>query len=184
MNIFRGTPVTSPAPETLMSATYDGSPPFTIEGGFLCKVLDIYDGDTFTVATVLPGFGLTRITCRLQGIDTAEMKYSPNALYREELKDLAYRARNRVAMELVTLPENFSLESRISRNELRRLCSESQRLVTVVFAGMDKYGRCLATVPLENGVTLSEILISENLGLEYSGGTKGDIHSLLTVNRE
>jgi endonuclease YncB( thermonuclease family) len=162
----------------LHTATYDSTPIFSLEGPHNCKVLDIYDGDTFTVAATIPGQGICRLVCRLTGIDTAEMKYSANEPMRNELKQLAYKARNRIATELIDLPENFDINSQLPRKELRNLCGVSRKTVTVNFGGMDKYGRLLVEVPV-NTTSLSQILIDEALALPYEGGTKRSIHELL-----
>lgn len=168
---------TDPTAE-LRRATFETTPVFTLEGTHVCKVIDIYDGDTFTVATDLPGQGLSRIICRLEGIDTAEMRYPQSEAMREQLKALAYNARNRAARELINLPEDFPPTMQMKRGDLRRICGESERLISVIFGGMDKYGRCLVSVPVGD-TTLSQILIDEGLALPYDGGHKGNIYQLL-----
>ena len=165
---------TEPAVDPLSNASWDTTPEFTLEGMFRCKVIDVYDGDTFTVATNIPGMGVRRVTCRLLGVDTPEMRYKDTEPRREELKQLAYRARDRVVQELTgtTVPEGYN------RHDIRNLCTQSTKLVDVEFQGMDKYGRALAHV-LCADATLTEILINERLALPYEGGTKQDITVLL-----
>ena len=162
----------------LATATYESTTGFTLEGLRECKVLDIYDGDTFTVATNIPGQGNCRVVCRLNGVDTAEMKNSPSEPRRDELKQLAYRARNKVAEVLIDLPPEFDTSCQLPRKQLREICGQSRKTIMVHFYNMDKYGRCLVEVPLGD-TSLSEILINSGLALRYNGGTKSDIHSLL-----
>lgn len=171
---------------TIELAAWDTTPTFTLEGAHLCKVLDVYDGDTFTVATNLPGYGLCRFTCRLAGIDTAEMRYPNSEPMKTELKHLAYKARNRV-LNLLT-NSSVPLESHASRMEIRELCSVSTKTVEINFANMDKYGRWLVNVPIYDTADrpshagseeLSQILIDDGLALAYDGGTKSSIHELL-----
>ena len=165
---------TEPVIDPLTTASWDSTPEFTLEGVFRCKVIDVYDGDTFTVATNIPGMGVRRVTCRLLGVDTAEMRYKATEPRWEELKQLAYRARDRVVRELTgtAVPEGYN------RHDIRNLCTQSTKLVDVQFQGMDKYGRALAQVPCGD-VSLTEILINERLALPYEGGTKQDITVLL-----
>jgi len=163
---------------SLTTATYETTASFTLEGPRECKVLDIYDGDTFTVATHIPGQGNCRVVCRLNGVDTAEMKNSPSESRRDELKQLAYLARNKVAEHLTDLPPDFDPCCQLPRKQLREICGQSHKTVMVHFYDMDKYGRCLVEVPLGD-TSLSEILIDSRLALRYTGGTKTDIRSLL-----
>jgi endonuclease YncB( thermonuclease family) len=60
------------------------------------RVVDIYDGDTFTVVLVDSDEKIRRRRCRLMGIDTPEMK--------KDTKESAIRAKNRLAELLPRMP--------------------------------------------------------------------------------
>lgn len=164
---------------SLATATFENTPFFGLEGPKTCKIVDIYDGDTFTAATDIPGQGIRLVKCRLMGVDTAEMRNDPKDPVHDRLKHLAYRARNKAAEFLIDLPPNFDMDSHLPRKQLRHICGENQREITVVFHGMGKYDRFLVEVPVET-TSLTQILIDEGLGLAYDGGTKQSIHQLLT----
>ena len=74
--------------EKLASNTYDNTPEFSFKGReFLSKVLDVYDGDTITI-TVKVDESYYRMNCRLDGIDTPELRSQD-----EEEKVAARKAR-------------------------------------------------------------------------------------------
>ena len=110
-----------------------------IEKG-LC--IDVYDGDTITVAAKLDNT-LFKFSVRVLGVDTPEMKGKSEAE-----KKAAHRARDFV--KSLVLNKVVFL-----RNHVR-----------------EKYGRVCASVILEDGRDLSEILIQQKHGVPYGGGTK------------
>ena len=108
------------------------------------KVIKVYDGDTITIATRLPipNSPIYRFNVRLLGIDSAEIKTKSMAE-----KACAVEARDalvsKIFGEIVTL-QNVSLE---------------------------KYGRILADVYLEN-IHINRWMLDNKLAVEYDGGTK------------
>jgi micrococcal nuclease len=116
---------------------------FPIKGG---RVIKVYDADTITIASKLPydESPMYRLSVRLNGIDTPEMKGKGIS---DEEKEAAKHARDFVS--------NLVLNKYI---RLENIESE-------------KYGRILADVYIGN-VHLNEILLKERYAVKYDGGTK------------
>jgi micrococcal nuclease len=116
---------------------------FPIKGG---RVIKVYDADTITIASKLPydDSPMYRLSVRLNGIDTPEMKGKGIS---DEEKESAKQARDFVS--------NLVLNKYV---RLENIESE-------------KYGRILADVFIEN-VHLNEILLKERYAVKYDGGTK------------
>jgi len=116
---------------------------FPISGGIVIKV---YDADTITIASKLPynESPLYRLSVRLNGIDTPEMKGKGVT---DEEKEAAKIARDFV--------------SKLVLNKFVRLENIKS----------EKYGRILADV-FVGDVHLNELLIKEGYALKYDGGTK------------
>jgi endonuclease YncB( thermonuclease family) len=116
---------------------------FPIKGG---RVIKVYDADTITIASKLPynESPMYRLSVRLNGIDTPEMKGKG---VEEEEKNAAKLARDFVS--------NLALNKYV---RLENIESE-------------KYGRILADVYIGD-VHLNEILLKERYAVKYDGGTK------------
>jgi endonuclease YncB( thermonuclease family) len=109
------------------------------------KVIKVYDGDTITIASRVPGLynsPIYKFSVRLNGIDTPEMKGK-----NEEEKEIAVKARD-------------ALSERIMGKEIRLENVQTE-----------KYGRLLCEVYLGN-VHLNKWMIDERYAVEYDGGTK------------
>lgn len=116
---------------------------FPIKGG---RVIKVYDADTITIASKLPydDSPMYRLSVRLNGIDTPEMK--GKGILDEE-KEAAKMAREFVS--------NLVLN----------------KFVTLQNIESEKYGRILADVYIGN-IHLNEILLKERYAVKYDGGTK------------
>jgi endonuclease YncB( thermonuclease family) len=116
---------------------------FPIQGG---RVIKVYDADTITIAAKLPfeSSPLYRLSVRLNGIDTPEMK--GKGVSDEE------KAAAKVARDFV----------------VERVLNKYVRLENVE---SEKYGRILADVYIGD-VHLNELLLRERLAVKYDGGTK------------
>jgi endonuclease YncB( thermonuclease family) len=129
------------------------------------RVCDVYDGDTITIVIEFNGIFL-KFKTRLMGIDTCEIK-SKNG----ENKSLALKARNRLIEMLTqkTLPAEAS-----NKKSIAQLFEEEVYLVWVHCYDFDKYGRLLADCYecQSNDISLSDMLIKENLAYGYNGETK------------
>lgn len=108
------------------------------------RVIKVYDGDTITIATKLPYVDspLYRISVRLSGIDTPELRTSD-----ESEKSLALLARDSL--------------SDLILNEW----------VTLQNTDMDKYGRLLADVYIGE-THINKWMIEQRFAVPYDGGTK------------
>ena len=107
------------------------------------KVIKVYDGDTITIATFVPGSRkFYRFSVRLNGIDTPEMK-SKNI----DEKLLARKAQSVLSDKLLG------------------------KVVNLKDVSMEKYGRLLATV-VYNDVDINQWMIDEGHAVKYDGGTK------------
>jgi endonuclease YncB( thermonuclease family) len=116
---------------------------FPIKGG---RVIKVYDADTITIASKLPydESPMYRLSVRLNGIDTPEMK-GKGVL--DDEKEAAKLARDFVS--------NLVLN----------------KYVTLENIESEKYGRILADVYIGN-LYLNEILLKERYAVKYDGGTK------------
>lgn len=109
------------------------------------KVIKVYDGDTITIASRVPGLynsPIYKFSVRLNGIDSPEMKGK-----NEEEKEIALKARDALS---------------------GRIMGEEVRLENVQ---TEKYGRLLCDVYL-GYCHLNKWMIDERYALEYDGGTK------------
>lgn len=130
----------------LEDVKYEETIPFvpTLHRG---KVVKVYDGDTFTIASKLYIDAIEsdtyyRFSVRIKGIDTPELKTK-----NETEKILAIAARN-------------ALSSRIEN-----------RIVELKHVELEKYGRILADVYID-GIDIAKWMIQEKHAVPYDGKTK------------
>ena len=116
---------------------------FPIKGG---RVIKVYDGDTITIATKLPweSSPLYRVSVRLRGIDTPEMK-----------------------------GRDISFEEKEAAKEAREFVYKLvfNKFVRLENIQNEKYGRILADVYIGE-IHLNELLLKEGYAVKYDGGTK------------
>jgi endonuclease YncB( thermonuclease family) len=116
----------------------------------ICKIVDVYDGDTFT-ACFYHGNEIIKYKCRSNGYDSPEMRPRLNVPNRELEKIKAKEAKQKF------------IEFSNCENDL----------VKVKFGKFDKYGRILAEVYNHaSNKHVNQLMIDENYGYKYSGGTK------------
>jgi len=107
------------------------------------RVVKVYDGDTITIATYMPGLSdLYRFSVRLSGIDCPEMRTK-----NESEKAVAELAKQRLSD--VILGKDVELHG----------------------VRLEKYGRILAEVWIDGG-SMNDMLVMERLAVVYDGGTK------------
>ena len=107
------------------------------------KVIKVYDGDTITIASLIPGSTtMYRFSVRLNGIDTPEMK-SKN----ETEKLLTHNAQRELSEKVLG------------------------KVVHLKDVSMEKYGRLLATVDYKNQ-NITQWMIDKGHAVKYDGGTK------------
>lgn len=129
----------------LESATLKNTVEFTLQGRSCeAKVIDVHDGDTITLAFVF-GNQICRKSCRVEGVDCAEIRTKNN-----EEKTVGLEAQKYVS-ELIL-----------------------NKIIWVEFSNCkDKYGRLLAGIyPQRGGERLDKTLIAMNYGYEYHGEKK------------
>ena len=113
-----------------------------IKYGYVCKV---YDGDTFTIASQMPGSkDIYRFSVRIKGIDCPELR----------TKDIDEK-------EIAILAREFA----------KNLYEETNNIVELREIKYDKYGRLCSHVYV-NKKNVSEELLRERLAVEYDGGCK------------
>ena len=136
------------------------------------KIVEIYDGDTCKIV-LLNNNILQKFNCRINGIDTPEMKPPLNKPNREiEIKN-AHRCRNKVVQLCTNIIPNVDIDFNGKKISL----DTNTKLVHVECLEFDKYGRLLVNIyDFENPKSLSynDILINEGFAKKYNGGTKDE----------
>jgi len=132
------------------------------------KIVEVYDGDTCKIVLLINNI-LQKFNCRINGIDTPEMKPPLNKPNREiEIKN-AYRCRNRLIQLSTSISAN--IDSDVKKISL----DTNTKLVYVECLEFDKYGRLLVNIyEKENELAYNEILINEGFAKKYNGGTKDE----------
>jgi endonuclease YncB( thermonuclease family) len=129
--------------EYLDKINYDNTTPFVppITNG---KVVKVYDGDTFTIASKLPNTTepIYRFSVRLNNIDAPEIKGKT-----ANEKELAKKARDALSSLILN------------------------KIVTLQNITTEKYGRILADVYVGD-INVSDWLVFHNYAVYYDGGTK------------
>ena len=106
------------------------------------KVVKVYDGDSVTIGTL----DRTRHSCRLIGIDTAEIRARTPAE-----RAAAYASR-----------------------DVLRACAMG-RVMDVAIGGHDKYGRLLVRLVDREHGDLSALMLARGGAVPYAGGRKADV---------
>lgn len=151
----------------LKDLSFDNTPEFTFKGrNFLSKILDVYDGDTITITIKVDG-EYSRTQCRLMGLDSPEMKSKD-----EDEKKAAHLSRS----HLMFLLTGKKIENETSREQIKKICAETNAIVNVKCLDFDKYGRLLVEI-WANSINVNEKMISDGFAGPYDGGTKSDWRS-------
>jgi len=108
------------------------------------KVIKVYDGDTITIASKIPGTALPiyRFRVRLAGIDSAEIKGSTEAEKKKAIE---------------------------ARDALHNLIFG--KMVVLQNVGTEKYGRILADIYIEN-LHINQWMLDNKYAVPYDGGKK------------
>ena len=129
------------------------TPKFSLDGQMkLCKVVDIYDGDTCRVVFNHNGH-INKWNIRMNGYDSPEMRPSKSLENRLEIKKKAIESKNFLKSLIANSPD---------------------QLVYLKCGGFDKYGRLLGElfVNHEDEISVNQQMIDNNYGYVYHGGTK------------
>jgi len=124
-------------PKSISNVFYQDCP-------IMAKVIDVYDGDTIKVIILIDKTPI-KISLRLNGIDTPEIKKGKGKL--EEEKEAGI----------------------ICRDKLKELVEN--KIVTIVIRRWDKYARVVADV-YWNYLNINQYMIKHNLAKPYLGDTK------------
>lgn len=157
------------AQRDLADSVWSNTPAFGLAGrSFWARVVDVYDGDTLTVAVtgLLQGVepapqssASHRVTLRLRGIDAPEMRSTDPSE-----RDMAVQARDRLVEWLMQDASADMPPRRGTRTAVRRALERRVVVVWVACGATEKYGRTLADVSLEPGGTVvSRALLAEGL---------------------
>jgi endonuclease YncB( thermonuclease family) len=141
------------------------------------KIVSAYDGDTCMCNILLPSKEIVRRNIRLYGYDSPEMRPKKDKIMnvqkdlerRNEIKKNAMKARNRF-IELTT-DQKIDKNKKYSKNELKELFNNNKKLIKIECHGWGKYGRLLGTIYINNK-SINQIMINEEHGKPYYGGTK------------
>jgi len=117
------------------------------------KVVDVYDGDTCTLLFLWKNNPI-KIRCRMKGYDSPEMKPLLSVPNREIVKEKAHAAKDAL---------------------MKYIDYDNDSIVFAEFEKFDKYGRPLVTLFNSNSVNVNEIMVMNNHGYKYDGGTKNKI---------
>jgi len=112
---------------------------------------NIYDGDTFSLLFFYKD-EVIKYRCRCTGYDSPEMKPSLSNPNRDNEKELAHKAKDRL-IELLTKHET--------------------KMIKVKCGNFDKYGRILIEMwNMVDEESINEIMVKDGHGKTYNGGTK------------
>jgi endonuclease YncB( thermonuclease family) len=158
----------------IINCTNDNTPEFSLCGLTLeGRVLSCYDADTCKIALPLQNT-FYKFTCRLNGIDTPEMKPRKDKPNREQEIVWAKKARSELLRLMCddTLNSNFD-NLDIKKEEVINILSKNKKLIKVKCLEWDKYGRLLVELYNKDDTkTFNDILVEKNLAVKYDGGTK------------
>ncbi len=147
------------------------TPEFSLCGMTLSgKVVEMYDADTCKIALPLQNT-FYKFTCRLDGIDTPEIKPRKDKPNREQEIVWAKKARN----ELLSLVCDTKIDNlEIKKEEIINILQNNKKIVKVNCLHFDKYGRLLVELYNKENDTKSfnDILVEKQLAVKYDGGTK------------
>ena len=129
------------------------------------KVLDIYDGDTITLAMRTRSRELGRFACRIMHINTAEIRTKD-----AKEKAAAQRARNALAA-LVLSCDAAELKG-VTRHKIRERLGNQTTMHRAKCWGSDKYGRLLVTLATGDCPDVGTYLLENGLAKSYEGKGK------------
>jgi endonuclease YncB( thermonuclease family) len=158
------------------------TPEFTLCGQLLQgKVVECYDADTCKI--VLPVLGnFYKFVCRLNGIDTPEMKPRKDKPNRDNEILWAKRARAELLKLISPSSDSISVfdNLEIKKDEIITHLQNNKNMITVRCMEFDKYGRLLVELFSTSSTTdlntelksFNQILVDKNMAVGYDGGKK------------
>lgn len=153
--------------DKLRQSNIDSINLFSLDGIITwAKLVDIYDGDTCTMNIIFHD-DLIQMKCRMVGYDSPEMKPLKTVKDRDQIKEKAIEAKNKLISYLCN-------DADVSKNT---------KLVLIKAGEFDKYGRLLVTA-YHSDIEQSELkdftfeesvnhqMIGGGYGYAYDGGKK------------
>jgi endonuclease YncB( thermonuclease family) len=135
------------------------------------KVVECYDADTCKIVLPLQN-SFYKFTCRLNGIDTPEMKPRKDKPNRENEMVWAKKAHGEL-LRLICLDNNCFDNLDIKKEEVINMLQNNKRLITVKCLEFDKYGRLLVELfGDDKNKSFNNILVEKNFAVNYDGGKK------------
>lgn len=164
--------------DILKNSTNDEYSDFSFNGiKTNCKVVDMYDADTFRIVFFLKENDKKplKIKVRASGCNASEMYPSKSHPEREEEMKKARLARNRLLDLVIEKNDNFDTENiNYKREDIEKFLSENKKLNYIHLEKYDKYGRVLGTLfrNKDDEKSINQILIDEKHAVSYSGGKR------------
>jgi len=171
--------------DILRNSTNESIPDFSVNGlHTLCKVVDVYDADTFRVVFFRNKEDKEplKLKVRAVGCNAAEMYPLKSHPERKEEMRKARVARNRL-VQLITGVDIDINNIQYSNKDIDKILTDNKKLVYIEFGKFDKYGRVLGTLYLNENrdKSINQILIDENHAVYYDGGKRNK--NKLTVSK-
>jgi endonuclease YncB( thermonuclease family) len=134
------------------------------------KVVELYDADTCKIVLPVQG-SFYKFICRLNGIDTPEMKPRKDKLNRDTEILWAKKARAELLKMICTNQAFDNLD--IKKEEITNILQNNKKTITVKCLEFDKYGRLLVELFGDDKVkSFNTILVEKNMAVSYDGGKK------------
>lgn len=163
--------------ENLEFCKYEDLPEYEINGCHDCKIVRVWDGDTFFAAIPYKN-NIYRLCCRLMDVDTPEIPNNHDFSMKDESKK-AYLARDKIVEYLTNVNTELLQKETIdtlghimpslTSNELQKLLDTNTLILpnSLSLHGKDKYGRYLVRVRTKNNEDLSNKLIIEGFAKPF-----------------
>ncbi len=136
------------------------------------KVVECYDADTCKIVLPVQN-NFYKFTCRLNGIDTPEMKPRKDKPNRDN--EIVWAKKARAELLRLICGENKSFDNLdVKKEEVINILQNNKKLVVVKCLEFDKYGRLLVEIfpDKESTKSFNTVLVEKNLAVSYDGGKK------------
>ena len=161
--------------DILKNSTNKSISDFSLDGiSTICKVVDVYDADTFRVVFFknINDKEPMKFKVRTLGCNAAEMHPLISNPFRIEEMKKARIAKNR----LIQLVSDAKIDINIDyeKSIINDILDKNNKLMFIEFSNFDKYGRVLGTLYFDNtkNKSINQILIDENYAVYYDGGKR------------
>lgn len=142
---------------------------FSLNGEIkIAKIVDVYDADTCKIIFVMQG-KIVKFNCRLNNIDSPEIKPSKKNPNRISEIIAAKKARNR----FIQLSTNIKIDIDDKIDKKKNIMKYNQKFVKVKCKNFDKYSRLLIDIyTLDKNIYINNKMIEEGFAKPYSSGKK------------